>query len=107
MQLRDPRASAAVDGRPDSYVDVTGNLVAIADDGTFEHAAIDEQWARAYAERQGVAYETVVVDATTEKSDAELVEAGICPFCDDYEGTGVPQHASAAHPDKWADYKAD
>jgi len=32
------------------------------------------------------------------------IESGVCPWCDDYEGNGVPQHASAAHPEDWAEY---
>lgn len=62
MLLRDPRAPDDVDGRPDDYVAVQGDLVAV-EDGTFEHPAIDEAWAREYADRQGVDYEQVVVDA--------------------------------------------
>jgi len=34
-----------------------------------------------------------------------LIENGICPWCDDYEGDHVGRHASSAHADKWADYK--
>lgn len=34
-----------------------------------------------------------------------LIEDGRCPWCDDYEGEAVAQHASAAHPDQWAAYK--
>jgi len=33
-----------------------------------------------------------------------LVNAGVCPWCDEYEGEAVPQHASSAHPDEWAAY---
>jgi hypothetical protein len=29
---------------------------------------------------------------------------GGCPLCDDYDGDYVAQHASKAHPEKWADY---
>lgn len=35
------------------------------------------------------------------------IDNGVCPWCppdDRYEGDGVPQHASSAHPDAWADY---
>lgn len=34
----------------------------------------------------------------------ELIEAGECPWCDEYEGEHVGQHASSAHPDEWAEY---
>jgi len=36
---------------------------------------------------------------------SDLIERGECPWCSDYSGDGVPQHASSAHPDEWADYK--
>lgn len=113
MLCRDPRAPADADGRPDDYVDVKGDLVAVDSDGTFEHEAIDEQWARAYAERQGATYSEVVVESVSEKSRADLIEEGTCPWCveedadDPYEGDGVPQHASSAHPDEWDAFKAE
>lgn len=46
-----------------------------------------------------------------EDSDAEpetvtdAIEDGVCPWCDDYTGDGVPQHAGSAHPEKWQAYK--
>lgn len=78
MRLRDPRAPADVDGRPDDYVDVKGDLVAVDDDGTFEHPAIDETWARAYAGREGVPYGTVVVDKGEEICGTEMSDGDIC-----------------------------
>ena len=24
-----------------------------------------------------------------------------CPFCDEYDGDAVPQHAAKAHPEQW------
>lgn len=39
------------------------------------------------------------------KAIEEGIERGECPWCDDYTGDGVPQHASSAHPDEWSDYK--
>jgi len=46
-------------------------------------------------------------DDATEWEDrpAAAIEAGVCPWCDDYEGDHVGQHASSAHADQWADYK--
>lgn len=35
------------------------------------------------------------------------IENGECPWCDEYDGDAVPQHASSAHPDEWAAYKED
>ena len=37
---------------------------------------------------------------------ADAVESGVCPWCDDYEGDHVGQHASSAHPDAWDEYSA-
>ena len=36
---------------------------------------------------------------------AAAVEAGVCPWCDEYEGGHVGQHASSAHPDAWEAYR--
>ena len=33
-----------------------------------------------------------------------LVENGICPWCDDYDGENVGHHASSAHPHMWNEY---
>lgn len=41
----------------------------------------------------------------TEEFIAERIDAGECPWCSDYEGENVGQHASSAHPDKWDAYK--
>ena len=34
-----------------------------------------------------------------------LIENGECPWCDSYSGEHVGRHASAAHPEAWADYQ--
>jgi len=39
-----------------------------------------------------------------ERDVAQLIEAGVCPWCDAYSGDHVGQHASSAHPDKWDRY---
>jgi hypothetical protein len=44
-------------------------------------------------------------DSVTPESIEDAIEAGECPWCDDYTGDGVPQHASSAHPDEWQAYK--
>jgi hypothetical protein len=39
---------------------------------------------------------------------AQLIEAGVCPWCDGedvYEGEYVGQHAGSAHEKEWAAYK--
>jgi len=40
-------------------------------------------------------------------SDAAAIDAGVCPWCDDYTGDHVGRHASRAHPEEWQAYKAD
>lgn len=49
----------------------------------------------------------VNVDEIADEIAAELIEDGECPWCDDYSGGHVGQHASSAHPKKWSDYKDD
>jgi len=46
---------------------------------------------------------------STETTDGleETINAGECPWCDEYEGDAVGQHAASAHPDAWDDYKED
>lgn len=46
-------------------------------------------------------------DDDDEVPTADLIEQGVCPWCEDYEGDGVPQHASAAHPEEWAAHTED
>jgi len=46
-------------------------------------------------------------DGDMQNADAEqLIEQGICPWCDDYEGEYIGNHASSAHPDEWREYKS-
>lgn len=42
-------------------------------------------------------------DDATAADVAEIIDDGICPWCDD-EYQNVPAHASAAHPDDWDAY---
>jgi hypothetical protein len=55
-------------------------------------------------------YERVVdvdgeeVTSADDPTVAEQIDNGVCPWCDDYEGDGVPQHASSAHSQEWAAY---
>ena len=35
----------------------------------------------------------------------EQIDAGECPWCDDYSGESVGRHASSAHREKWTAYK--
>jgi len=41
---------------------------------------------------------------------ATQIDEGVCPWCspdERYEGEAVGQHAASAHPDEWAEYKAN
>jgi hypothetical protein len=40
-----------------------------------------------------------------EPSVEDAIEAGECPWCDEYEGDAVGQHAASAHSDEWDEYK--
>ena len=44
-------------------------------------------------------------DEMHERDIEQLIIAGECPWCDDYSGEHVGQHASSAHPDEWAAYQ--
>lgn len=91
MRLRDPRSPVDTDGRPDGYVEVQGDLVPVESDGCFEHPAIDEAWAEAYAERNDATLSEVLINSDgggdgeicgTEMSDGSVCERdpGECPY---------------------------
>lgn len=44
-------------------------------------------------------------DADTAPALSEQIDDGVCPWCDEYEGDHVGQHASSAHADEWDEYK--
>jgi hypothetical protein len=49
---------------------------------------------------------TALEDLPEPESDREeLIENGECPWCSEYKGDHVGQHASSAHPEEWTDYK--
>ncbi|WP_135363450.1 hypothetical protein [Halosimplex halophilum] len=61
-------------------------------------------------ERVDDAGEDITADEVESLADdviAERIDAGECPWCDEYEGENVGQHASSAHPDAWDDYKGE
>lgn len=124
---RHPRAPQDVDGYPPHHVHVSrGDTREVAADGTFD---APEPVAQAIADHEGVSVESMRVEApesaaepsvsdagetsdgddgddtATDAEDSDLVAAGICPWCDEYEGDHVGQHASSAHPDQWAAHK--
>lgn len=48
----------------------------------------------------------VAGDDTMQARDIEqLIQEGVCPWCEDYAGEHVGQHASSAHPDEWQAYR--
>jgi hypothetical protein len=42
-----------------------------------------------------------------ERDKAQLVQAGVCPWCDRDGLDSVGRHAAQAHPEEWQDYKED
>jgi hypothetical protein len=46
-------------------------------------------------------------DALTYDLIETHLDGGDCPWCQEYSGENVKQHASAAHPKLWSDYKED
>lgn len=93
-RYRHPRGAAVA-------IDLGGERVVCDDDGTFE--SDDKAAVRALAQ----AYDTTVADlrvGTDDDSAGESGETDGCPFCGEYDGANVAQHAAQAHPDQWADY---
>jgi len=55
-------------------------------------------------------FEEVESEGTDDGGDdtvEEQINAGECPWCDEYEGENVGQHAASVHADAWDDYKED
>lgn len=84
MRLQDPKSRAGVDGYADSHIDVQGTLVAVEDDGTFEHPGITREWAESYAEREGVDVGVVLVDEPAQ----DETEASKSDTCETVKGDG-------------------
>lgn len=121
VRLRHPRAREDVPGGPPAKVDTADGTVPVDRDsdgdafGTFDG---DARLAERLADRFDLDRGDVVVDGDADgdsetdddklpKSDATLIEAGECPWCDDYEGEHVASHAASAHPDAWDAYNDD
>lgn len=82
MKLRDPKARDDVAGRPDGYVEVSGDLVPVDGDGTFSHPSITREWAARYAEREGVDVSVVLVGESPEDAtDAYPTNEDGDPLC--------------------------
>jgi len=46
-------------------------------------------------------------DGMHERDKAQLVQVGVCPWCDRDGLESVGRHAAQAHPEEWQDYKSD
>lgn len=101
--VRHPKALDDVPGNVPSRVTLNGEDYAVADDGTVELGSDHET--RALANAHGVSPATLREDDPGTIDDA--IEAGECPWCDEYSGEHVGQHASSAHPDKWDAHTED
>lgn len=44
-------------------------------------------------------------DTALNRELAASIESGECPWCTDYTGDSVPQHASSAHAEAWRAYR--
>ena len=101
---------------------VGGAEVAIRDYGRYqpgETYAVDRETAEYLTSRSdfilvkgddGTPEDTAGDDSPSEdepESVAEAIDDGRCPWCDDYEGDAVGQHAASAHSDEWDEYKEE
>lgn len=105
-RYRHPRALGVADP-PQFAVDIGGDHVDLDADGCFE--TDDEAAVRAIASAHDVSVAELRVEgddtpAPLGATAADMIDRGVCPWCSDYEGDHVGQHASSAHPDEWADY---
>lgn len=81
----------------------------LVDSGSYEYAESDAE----SEPDTDTAADTADTDADVEGDDtgaedatqADLIEQGICPWCDEYDGESVGRHASAAHTEEWNAYK--
>jgi len=110
-EYRHPRTLDGVDGHPPAAVTVSGTNHDVTD-GTF--ACDDERGVERLADAYGVAVSDLRVGGESNQQSGDdgeslvkKIEGGECPWCDEYTGDGVPQHASSAHPDEWSAYKED
>ena len=103
---RHPRTLADVPGQPPAVVDLQGESVPVNREGdTATFTTSDGSAVEAFARAYGLTADDLVFDGTDAGGIEADIEAGICPWCDDYEGDAVAQHASGAHPDEWTAYK--
>lgn len=89
-EYRHPRAGDGP-GQPPARVHISRAEKAPVTDGTFTAP-------------EGVANAVAAHHDTTAEAMRVGGDSGGCPFCEDYDGDSVAQHAAQAHPDEWADY---
>jgi len=85
----------------------SGGTVRIRDIGEFapgDRADVSTADAQYLCDERGD-FERIEADGRPDRPISDLVDDGTCPWCEDYEGDAVGQHASAAHPEEWAAYK--
>lgn len=72
-------------------------------------SGLDEQRAEALVRSNWALIPATAEAAEEFYGDAVDAEAAIadgeCPWCDEYDGDAVGQHAASAHPEKWDAYK--
>jgi hypothetical protein len=115
MRVRHPYTLEADAPPVDSYVHIGGrrNTHPVDDDGVIwvaggvSRSAV-ASWAAGYGYELT---ELIVDDGESDDSDASngadadaMLDNGVCPWCDEYAGNHVGQHASSAHPDEWDEY---
>jgi len=104
VYLRGLERNLAIGDRADVSEDYAAYLC--DERGDFERLEVQEAEFRE-VDDEDEAEDDEGAEATDEPSLEDQIDAGDCPWCDEYEGDGVPQHASAAHPEEWDAYKED
>lgn len=102
--VRHPCALDEVPGYLPGDVKVAGEVYDVADDGTVSVSSERE------VEVLAAMYDLAPSDlraADEPQSIEDAISAGECPWCSDYEGDHVGQHASSAHPEVWDAYTSD
>lgn len=74
-------------------VDETGHFERVSDSGGSTDSS------------DGVYSSDSVYSLESVEKHQNTIESGQCPWCDEYGGENVAQHASSAHPDLWSEYR--
>ena len=103
--VRHPKDRDDVTGTLPARVTVNGDTYAVEDGRVTLPTDAD---VTALAAAYGLSPSALSLNQQDGTDDAEaLVKSGVCPWCDEYDGDHVGQHASSAHPDEWDAYKSD